>query len=237
MASDETKNVETPDEPGKAPEVPVTEPEKAEVAPTAEPEKPEVAPTAEPEKAEAAPKAEPEKAEAAPTAGPELAQVSPEAKPDPEKKSEETGEPAAKSDVKDEAEPASEPAPDRRGGRHGKARVSSTGIVHVKATFSNTMVTITDTQGAVVSWSSGGRAGFKGSRKSTAFAATLVGQEAARQAVSRGMREVEVRVQGAGAGRESAVRALQASGMTVTAIKDVTPVPHNGCRPRKRRRV
>lgn len=204
MASDETKNVESPDEAGKAPEAPVTEPEKAEVAPAV---------------------------------GAEEAQASPEAKPDPEKKSEETGEPAAKSEVKDGAEAAPEAAPDRRGGRHGKARVSSTGIVHVKATFSNTMVTITDTQGAVVSWSSGGRAGFKGSRKSTAFAATIVGQEAARQAVGRGMREVEVRVQGAGAGRESAVRALQASGMTVTAIKDVTPVPHNGCRPRKRRRV
>lgn len=111
------------------------------------------------------------------------------------------------------------------------------GIAFVKTTFNNTLVSITDMRGNVISWSSAGRCNFKGSRKSTAFAATIVGQEAARQAVGLGMREVEVRVQGAGAGRESAVRALQASGMTVTGIKDVTPVPHNGCRPRKRRRV
>ena len=111
------------------------------------------------------------------------------------------------------------------------------GIAHIRATFNNTMVSITDPQGAVIAWSSSGRAGFKGSRKSTAFAATLVGQETARQACGRGMREVEVRVQGAGAGRESAVRALQAGGLSVTVIKDVTPIPHNGCRPRKRRRV
>jgi small subunit ribosomal protein S11 len=112
-----------------------------------------------------------------------------------------------------------------------------TGVVHVRASFNNTMVCITDPQGAVIAWSSSGRAGFKGSRKSTAFAATVVGQEAARQAVGRGMREVEVRVQGAGAGRESAVRALQSAGLTITLIRDVTPIPHNGCRARKRRRV
>lgn len=117
------------------------------------------------------------------------------------------------------------------------ARVGPSGIAHVKSTFNNTVVSITDPRGDVVAWSSSGRAGFKGSRKSTAFAATVVGQDAARQAVSRGMSEVEVRVQGAGSGRESAVRALQTSGLAVTMIKDVTPVPHNGCRPRKRRRV
>jgi small subunit ribosomal protein S11 len=111
------------------------------------------------------------------------------------------------------------------------------GIVHVKATFNNTQVTITDPNGAVVSWSNAGRCGFKGSRKSTAYAATTVAQEAARQAHSHGMHEVEVQVQGPGAGRESAVRAVQAAGMTVTAIKDVTPIPHNGCRAPKRRRV
>lgn len=111
------------------------------------------------------------------------------------------------------------------------------GIAHIRASFNNTQVSITDVKGGVIAWSSSGRAGFKGSRKSTAFAATLVGQEAARQAVARGMHEVEVRVQGAGAGRESAIRALQAAGLSVTLIKDVTPIPHNGCRPRKRRRV
>jgi small subunit ribosomal protein S11 len=111
------------------------------------------------------------------------------------------------------------------------------GIVHIRATFNNTQVSITDTRGAVISWSSAGRAGMSGSRKSTAFAATIVCQEAARQAVTRGMHEVEIRVQGAGAGRESAIRAIQAAGLNITVIKDVTPVPHNGCRPRKRRRV
>jgi small subunit ribosomal protein S11 len=111
------------------------------------------------------------------------------------------------------------------------------GIVHIRASFNNTVVTVADANGAVLAWSSSGRAGFRGSRKSTAFAATVVAQEAARQAVSRGMQDVEVRVQGPGAGRESAVRALQSAGLNVTLIRDVTPMPHNGCRPRKRRRV
>jgi small subunit ribosomal protein S11 len=111
------------------------------------------------------------------------------------------------------------------------------GIAFVKTTFNNTIVSLTDMRGEVVSWSSAGRCGFKGSRKSTAFAATTVAQEAARGAISHGMNEVEVRVQGPGAGRESAVRALQAAGLRVSAIKDTTPVPHNGCRPKKQRRV
>jgi small subunit ribosomal protein S11 len=119
-----------------------------------------------------------------------------------------------------------------RAGRHVPV-----GVAHIKATFNNTIVSIADLRGGVVAWSAAGRAGFKGSRKSTAFAATLVGQDAARQAIARGMHEVEVRVQGAGAGRESAIRALQSSGLNITVIKDVTPIPHNGCRPRKRRRV
>lgn len=118
-----------------------------------------------------------------------------------------------------------------------KGVVFAAGIAHIKASFNNTMVAITDMKGGVISWSSSGKAGFKGSRKSTAFAATMVGQDAARQAVAKGMREVEVRVQGAGSGRESAVRALQSSGLNISVIKDVTPVPHNGCRSRKRRRV
>jgi len=111
------------------------------------------------------------------------------------------------------------------------------GVVHVTSTFNNTIVSITDLKGNVIGWSSAGRSGFKGSRKSTAFAATMAAQDASRQAVNHGLQEVEVRVQGPGAGRESAIRAVQASGINVTAIRDVTPMPHNGCRPRKRRRV
>lgn len=111
------------------------------------------------------------------------------------------------------------------------------GIANILATFNNTMVSITDMQGHLISWSSAGRVGFKGSRKSTAFAAQQVAQDAARQAMSHGMREVEVRVKGPGSGRESAIRALQTIGLEITTIKDMTPVPHNGCRPRKKRRV
>lgn len=117
------------------------------------------------------------------------------------------------------------------------ARHVSFGIAHIRATFNNTTVAIADTKGGVLAWSSAGRAGFKGSRKSTAFAAGVVGQEAARQAIARGMKEIEVHVQGPGAGRETAIRALQSSGLNISVIKDVTPIPHNGCRPRKRRRV
>ena len=111
------------------------------------------------------------------------------------------------------------------------------GIANILATFNNTQVTITDGQGNVLGWSSAGRVGFKGSRKSTAFAAQQVAQDAARQAMSHGMKEVEVKVKGPGSGRESAIRALQAIGLEISSIKDVTPVPHNGCRPRKKRRV
>ena len=111
------------------------------------------------------------------------------------------------------------------------------GVANILATFNNTQVSITDMQGHVIGWSSAGRVGFKGSRKSTAYAAQQVAQDAARQAMSHGMKEIEVRVKGPGSGRESAIRALQAIGLEITTIKDVTPVPHNGCRPRKKRRV
>jgi small subunit ribosomal protein S11 len=111
------------------------------------------------------------------------------------------------------------------------------GIAHVLSTFNNTIVTITDLTGKVIGWSSAGKVGFKGSRKSTAYAAQLVAQDASRQAMGHGLKEVEVRVKGPGAGRESAVRALQAIGLDLTVIRDVTPVPHNGCRPPKQRRV
>ncbi len=111
------------------------------------------------------------------------------------------------------------------------------GVANIHATFNNTQVTITDMQGNLIGWSSAGRVGFKGSRKSTAYAAQQVAQDAARQAMAHGMREVEIRVKGPGSGRESAIRAIQAIGLEISCIKDVTPVPHNGCRPRKKRRV
>ncbi len=113
----------------------------------------------------------------------------------------------------------------------------STGIAHIQSTFNNTVVTITDVNGNSVAWSSAGSRGFKGSRKSTPFAAQLAAEEAARKAMEHGMRSIAVFVKGPGAGRESALRALQTSGFKVTLIRDVTPVPHNGCRPPKRRRV
>jgi small subunit ribosomal protein S11 len=111
------------------------------------------------------------------------------------------------------------------------------GVAHVLSTFNNTIVTITDMKGNVIGWSSAGKVGFKGSRKSTAYAAQMVAQDASRQAMGHGLKEVEVLVRGPGAGRESAVRALQAVGLDLTVIRDVTPVPHNGCRPPKQRRV
>jgi small subunit ribosomal protein S11 len=111
------------------------------------------------------------------------------------------------------------------------------GVVHVKATFNNTVVTITDPAGNVLGWSSAGKVNFSGSRKSSAFAATVAAQDAAKAASAHGVKEVEVNLKGPGAGRESAVRGLQSSGLVITVIRDKTPVPHNGCRPRKRRRV
>jgi small subunit ribosomal protein S11 len=111
------------------------------------------------------------------------------------------------------------------------------GIAHVKATFNNTIIAITDPAGRVIAWASAGKVNFSGARKSSAFAATVAAQDAAKTATSLGMKEVEVNLKGPGAGRESAVRGLQSSGLTITAIRDKTPVPHNGCRPRKRRRV
>jgi small subunit ribosomal protein S11 len=113
----------------------------------------------------------------------------------------------------------------------------SAGVAHVSATFNNTMITITDAQGNAISWSSSGSQGFRGSRKSTPFAAQVAAENAGRKAMEHGMKTLEVEVRGPGSGRESALRALQAVGFTITSIRDVTPIPHNGCRPRKRRRV
>ncbi|MBM3517051.1 MAG: 30S ribosomal protein S11 [Alphaproteobacteria bacterium] len=129
-------------------------------------------------------------------------------------------------------------------GREPAARVRrrerkniTSGVAHVNATFNNTIVTITDVQGNVIAWASSGQRGFKGSRKSTPYAAQMAAEEAGRKAQDHGMRTLEIEVKGPGAGRESALRALQAVGLTITAIRDVTPIAHNGCRPPKRRRV
>ena len=128
---------------------------------------------------------------------------------------------------------AKEPA---RVKRRERKNITS-GVAHVNASFNNTMITITDAQGNAISWSSAGTMGFKGSRKSTPYAAQVAAEDAGRKAMEHGMRTVEVNVSGPGSGRESALRALQAVGFTVTSIRDVTPIPHNGCRPPKRRRV
>lgn len=157
--------------------------------------------------------------------------------------------PKAKKSKKDAAAPAEEKKPENLSLDPNavvepikiiKAKGSKnvhTGVAHVLATFNNTIVSITDQAGHVIGWSSAGKVGFKGSRKSTAYAAQMVAQDACRQAMGHGLKEVEVRVKGPGAGRESAVRAIQAVGLEITVIRDVTPVPHNGCRPPKQRRV
>ena len=130
------------------------------------------------------------------------------------------------------AKPAAAARPRRR-----ERKNITSGVAHVNATFNNTMITITDAQGNTISWSSSGMQGFKGSRKSTPYAAQVAAEDAGRKASEHGMRTLEVEVKGPGAGRESALRALQAVGFQITSIRDVTPIPHNGCRPRKRRRV
>lgn len=124
-----------------------------------------------------------------------------------------------------------------KGGKKKNKTAPETGIAHVRATFNNTIITIADMSGNVISWSSAGAQGFKGSRKSTPFAAQVAAEKAAIKAKDMGMRKLEVHVKGPGSGRESAIRALQAVGMEITVIRDKTPIPHNGCRPRKRRRV
>jgi small subunit ribosomal protein S11 len=124
-----------------------------------------------------------------------------------------------------------------RAGKRKERKNVSSGVVHVNSTFNNTMITITDVQGNTISWASAGKLGFKGSRKSTPYAAQVAGEQVAKAAMEHGMRTVEVEVCGPGSGRESALRALQAAGLQVTSIRDVTPIPHNGCRPPKRRRV
>jgi small subunit ribosomal protein S11 len=121
--------------------------------------------------------------------------------------------------------------------RRGERKNITSGVAHVSATFNNTVITISDVQGNVIAWSSAGQQGFSGSRKSTPYAAQMAGETAGRKAQDHGMKTLEVQVKGPGSGRESALRALQAVGFTITSIRDVTPIPHNGCRPPKRRRV
>jgi small subunit ribosomal protein S11 len=121
--------------------------------------------------------------------------------------------------------------------KKNKKKINPNGIVHIKATFNNTNITVTDENGNVIAWATAGKAGFKGSRKNTAYAATIASEKVASEVVSMGLASVAVRVKGPGAGRESAIRALSGAGLQVTSISDVTPVPHNGCRPKKQRRV
>jgi small subunit ribosomal protein S11 len=183
-------------------------------------------------------------AEAAPEA---LQAVAQSATAEPAAAKPEVAVKSAKKPAKEEAKPAEAPrenlsldADDVEKPKIIKAKGSKnvhSGIAHVLSTFNNTIVTITDLTGNVIGWSSAGKVGFKGSRKSTAYAAQMVAQDASRQAMGHGLKEVEVLVRGPGAGRESAVRALQAIGLDLTLIRDVTPVPHNGCRPPKQRRV
>jgi small subunit ribosomal protein S11 len=225
----EETNPTNPDEtktPGEAGE---KQPAAKEEAPKVEAAQ-EAAPKAEAAK-EAAPKAEAAK-EAAPKAegAPKRAGAKKTAKPKKEQPAPAAGAPENLSLSADEVEkPKIVKA-------KGSKNVHS-GVAHVLATFNNTIVTITDLKGNVIGWSSAGKVGFKGSRKSTAYAAQMVAQDASRQAMGHGLKEVEVLVKGPGAGRESAVRALQAIGLDLTVIRDVTPVPHNGCRPPKQRRV
>ncbi len=127
--------------------------------------------------------------------------------------------------------------PEQTRSRRRTKRVDALGIAHIKATFNNTIITLSDKDGGVISWATTGKVGFKGSRKSTPYAAQMAAEAAAREAMSMGLRRVEVWVKGPGVGREAAVRALQAAGLEISAIRDVTPIPHNGCRPPKRRRV
>lgn len=171
-------------------------------------------------------------AETIPAGGPAAAGAPAKKEKKPDAKNEKAAAPAAPQNLSlsDDIEPV------KIVKAKGSKNVHS-GIAHVLSTFNNTIVTITDITGKVIGWSSAGKVGFKGSRKSTAYAAQLVAQDASRQAMGHGLKEVEVWVKGPGAGRESAVRALQAIGLDLTVIKDVTPVPHNGCRPPKQRRV
>jgi len=229
--------------PTPVPETPADAKPVAEKKPKAAPKKKEAAPAA-PVTAEAPAVETPAVEGASPVAAPvdSAAPVAAVATPAKEVKPK-----AAKKSKKDEKKEAAAPAPISISLDDAieplkivKAKGSKNiaqGIAHVQASFNNTIVSITDLRGALLGWSSAGKCGFKGSRKSTAYAAQMVAQDACKQAMGHGVKEIEVRVKGPGAGRESAVRAMQAVGLDITVIRDVTPVPHNGCRPPKQRRV
>ncbi len=188
---------------------------------------------------------QPEPAADPPAAAPGTAEIAPvttaapakkEAKPKATKKAKKAEAPAAEAPKENLSLDPNDVEKPKIVKAKGSKNIYS-GFAHVLSTFNNTIVTITDLNGNVIGWSSAGKVGFKGSRKSTAYAAQMVAQDASRQAMGHGLKEVEVLVRGPGAGRESAVRALQAIGLDLTVIRDVTPVPHNGCRPPKQRRV
>lgn len=215
------------DEENQAQQPEATQPEAAET-------KPEAIAEATTEESQA-------KAEAPAEAKPEEKKEAPKAEAKPEAKEE--AKPEEEEDPSNVAAPTAQelltsddPAPTKVV-KAKKSKNVHSGIATILATFNNTHVSLTDKQGNLIAWSTAGKTGFRGSRKSTSFAAQKVAQDAARRAMSHGLKEVEVRVKGPGSGRESAIRALQAVGLEITSIRDVTPIPHNGCRPKKRRRV
>jgi len=207
------------DEENQAQQPEATQPEAAETKPEAAAEAPAEESQAKPEEKKDAPKAE---------AKPKAKE---EAKPEEEEDPSNVEAPSAK-----ELLTSDDPAPTKVV-KAKKSKNVHSGVATILATFNNTHVSLTDKQGNLIAWSTAGKTGFRGSRKSTSYAAQKVAQDAARRAMSHGLKEVEVRVKGPGSGRESAIRALQAVGLEITSIRDVTPIPHNGCRPKKRRRV
>jgi small subunit ribosomal protein S11 len=209
------------DEENQAQQPEATQPEAAET-------KPEAA-------AEAPAKESQAKTEAPAEAKPEKKKDAPKAEAKPEAKEEEDPSNVAAPSAK-ELLTSDDPAPTKVV-KAKKSKNVHSGVATILATFNNTHVSLTDKQGNLIAWSTAGKTGFRGSRKSTSYAAQKVAQDAARRAMSHGLKEVEVRVKGPGSGRESAIRALQAVGLEITSIRDVTPIPHNGCRPKKRRRV
>ena len=216
--ADEENQAQQPE--ATQPEAAETKPEAAAEAPAEESQaKTEVPAEAKPEEKKDAPKAE---------AKPEAKE---EAKPEEEEDPSNIAAPSAK-----ELLTSDDPAPTKVV-KAKKSKNVHSGVATILATFNNTHVSLTDKQGNLIAWSTAGKTGFRGSRKSTSYAAQKVAQDAARRAMSHGLKEVEVRVKGPGSGRESAIRALQAVGLEITSIRDVTPIPHNGCRPKKRRRV
>ena len=229
--ADEENQAQQPE--ATQPEAAETKPEAAAEAPAEESQAKTEAPAeAKPEEKKDAPKAEakPEEKKGAPKAEakPEAKE---EAKPEEEEDPSNVAAPSAK-----ELLTSDDPAPTKVV-KAKKSKNVHSGVATILATFNNTHVSLTDKQGNLIAWSTAGKTGFRGSRKSTSYAAQKVAQDAARRAMSHGLKEVEVRVKGPGSGRESAIRALQAVGLEITSIRDVTPIPHNGCRPKKRRRV